>query len=1160
MKTTGIRRLGAGLIALLMVLDPSFSLPACAVEEHGWAADIPGMLAAGPYTEGEVIVAVDPAYADDFDLADLIGLREDLDGEDLMTVPEEATSEGEAVLTFISRPGRTTEELLYALTTDHRVVYAEPNYIQEVTEPADEEASDSDVPGVNVPDDSAPDGNASGNDMRIASLQETESPDPWTDILPYARTPDLTSFQWGQKAIHTPSFGATGSNMERDPIVVAVIDEPVDFSHPDLAPVAFTFTEEQREKLGCDEHGYNAVWQSDDVKMEPFFSDISHGTHCAGIIGAAWDGHGISGVASNVRIISVQNCTADEKTSLVNNLRAYDFIRRANELGADIRIVNNSWGLNQGSLALNAAVRAVGEEWGTVSVFAAGNDKRDLRDIELTVSTLAADPYVIIVAASTPEGEKAIFSNYGATMVDMAAPGLSILSTVQPESSSFYPQLDTDPDRFLESFEDDGPRVTVVLKDKENRSVITDDRSLMGRRSLALELEHEDGEEYTFYDLDVTFHGLRREELGKYLGLSFYTDGLTFLEEAEWPGYDDGFKPIPKEPFCDYDAWATAWMEVPPEVALATSLEDLTVRLSFIAYNDVETVFFDAIGMGDEKMPYEFLHGTSQAGPMVAGAAAVLAAQTGRTGTELAELVRSKVSQTDGLTDKVITGGIFDFDADGTAPAEPDLEPVYPLYDTHLPLDAGTGDPFFMDAGGDRETRGPLVGLNDRLYYLPSVTQVEVEPGYKPFLAFDTKEKTWETLPELPLWLDNVSAAAFDGKLAVKGIAMSVDPDTGVPSRNYWGEVCVFIYDPAGRAWSRASSEGVLTFQTIFASESGLALLGSDRVDPDTLEPHPAVLADYDPENGATPKQTLNAAFENPKAVTKGDTVFFFNFIDYSLFRITAEGEELLADALPAYRAAKPDDFSRKEVTGRMGVLLPCDQGLLLVGVLSEDGATDTWLLRDGADRFEPLLRKTCRTRPFSVAAEILNGKVYAIGMVWNEAEPRFFRANDLSALNEPIPEPAAISSDETATRAMVVTMLWRYVGNPASDTKASFTDVKENAWYADAVNWAASTGAVNGTGEATFSPDTPVTREQLATILYRYAQARGKGFEGTWAFPLIFSDVADVSGYAYEPLCWMTMNGIITGMGDGSLAPGDNATRAQIATMFMRFAEVMSE
>ena len=82
--------------------------------------------------------------------------------------------------------------------------------------------------------------------------------------------------------------------------------------------------------------------------------------------------------------------------------------------------------------------------------------------------------------------------------------------------------------------------------------------------------------------------------------------------------------------------------------------------------------------------------------------------------------------------------------------------------------------------------------------------------------------------------------------------------------------------------------------------------------------------------------------------------------------------------------------------------------------------------------------------------------------------------------------------------------------------------------------------------------------REQLAAILYRYAQAQGKDFTGAWAFPLDYSEAADVSEWANKAMHWMTMHGVITGMKDGTLAPKVNATRAQIAAMIMRFCECL--
>ena len=154
---------------------------------------------------------------------------------------------------------------------------------------------------------------------------------------------------------------------------------------------------------------------------------------------------------------------------------------------------------------------------------------------------------------------------------------------------------------------------------------------------------------------------------------------------------------------------------------------------------------------------------------------------------------------------------------------------------------------------------------------------------------------------------------------------------------------------------------------------------------------------------------------------------------------------------------------------------------------------------------------------------------------------------------------PDLFDPDGTATRAMVVTMLWRLAGEPAA-AGSDFSDVTGDSWYADAVAWAASTGAVNGMSADTFAPDTEITREQLATILYRYAQSQGKGFTGAWAFPLNYPDAGDVSDWAYEAMCWMTMNGIIQGMDDGTLDPGANATRAQIATMFQRFDEALNK
>ena len=142
-----------------------------------------------------------------------------------------------------------------------------------------------------------------------------------------------------------------------------------------------------------------------------------------------------------------------------------------------------------------------------------------------------------------------------------------------------------------------------------------------------------------------------------------------------------------------------------------------------------------------------------------------------------------------------------------------------------------------------------------------------------------------------------------------------------------------------------------------------------------------------------------------------------------------------------------------------------------------------------------------------------------------------------------------------STSRAMIVTMLWRLEGE--KDGKASaFSDVKAGSWYEKAVNWAAETGVVNGTSETSFSPDDPVTREQIVTILHRYAENKGDA-EYPDANILDFEDGIDVSSWAVMPFRWAVQEGVIEGVGGNRLAPRDNATRAQVATMFMRFAKV---
>ena len=141
-------------------------------------------------------------------------------------------------------------------------------------------------------------------------------------------------------------------------------------------------------------------------------------------------------------------------------------------------------------------------------------------------------------------------------------------------------------------------------------------------------------------------------------------------------------------------------------------------------------------------------------------------------------------------------------------------------------------------------------------------------------------------------------------------------------------------------------------------------------------------------------------------------------------------------------------------------------------------------------------------------------------------------------------------SPDGICTRAQAVTFLWRAAGSPVVNYLMPFTDVDEGAYYAEAVRWAASTGIVTGLTETTFGTDSVCTRAQAAAMIYRCAQAQGKGFTGAWMFHLPFTDVPE---WAYESVAWCYMNGVTTGVSETSFAPGNDCTRAQIVTFLWR-------
>ena len=142
-------------------------------------------------------------------------------------------------------------------------------------------------------------------------------------------------------------------------------------------------------------------------------------------------------------------------------------------------------------------------------------------------------------------------------------------------------------------------------------------------------------------------------------------------------------------------------------------------------------------------------------------------------------------------------------------------------------------------------------------------------------------------------------------------------------------------------------------------------------------------------------------------------------------------------------------------------------------------------------------------------------------------------------------------------TRGQITAILYRLAGEPAAQKGKAFSDVAPSAYYNSAVTWAAKRNIVTGFSDGTFRPDLPVTRQQLAAILWRYA-VWAKADSGERASLAGYPDAGAVSGYAQEAMRWALRAGILRGSAEGRLQPDGSAARGQTAVMLQRFSELL--
>lgn len=225
---------------------------------------------------------------------------------------------------------------------------------------------------------------------------------------------------------------------DEDEIVVAIIDSGITEDHEDLREMLWT----NPGDIGLlGEHGFNFYDNQSDVT-----DVLGHGTHCSGIIAAQANNHiGLSGVGSmaNLKIMMCSTNTAfeevdeDQHTYSYRELGAFNYVLKAKQRGVNIVATSNSWGSPGRSEIYDAVIDRLGEE-GVISFFAAGNDHLDLDDKSYKPAG-GNSPYMVTVGAAKIDGNKAGFSNYGRSKVDLFAPGVDILSTVG--YATYFPNI-----------------------------------------------------------------------------------------------------------------------------------------------------------------------------------------------------------------------------------------------------------------------------------------------------------------------------------------------------------------------------------------------------------------------------------------------------------------------------------------------------------------------------------------------------------------------------------------------------------------------------------------------------------------------------------------------------------------------------------------------
>lgn len=1059
------------LLCLIMAL-PCLLQPGCSLAETEttWREEIPELLSAAPYTEGSVIAGFSGVSEDE-----LAGLFPD---DRIDAAPLYEIEEGTELLAEITSSELTTEELLRKLAENPAVLYAEPNYLSVTQDLQTDESND--------------------------DSEKKQQP-----VTPYDQLSNMTPWQWGlsdkgvmrdpalkgqtptSSAHVLPDLSGTGSNMDRT-VYCAVIDEFADYNNPDLTPVMCHFTAAEQAALGCGEWGYNASNFNGGGQTTADFMPGDHGTHCAGLLGAAWDGKGISGAASNVKILSIQTSDPIEvdrsnpfggmtmEVSAI--LRAYSFIDRYNSYYARtapekiIRIISMSLGFPSTSRFLNAAMYKLGQKYNTLTFVAAGNDSTN-DDVMLDEHcTMRENPYVLVISATDQSGDLSCYSDYGQYTATLAAPGSNMLSTQPMETANYFPGFVREgayKDIYYEDFSNyDGTGLKIMQVDyngttETNEAYTMTSTSWSGGKGLAIKINHafqspdEDSETLLMTRFKVRIpltaeQAIRIQDSGNEAQFGMIYSGNSVMSTDDilvrlWDsGEEDTCLEVHRKETHSTGSWnvcssgpasttsANLYCVIPESVLDDIVLDfDIYIRVA----ENTDTLIFDSFGIGTNGVPYSIFDGTSMATPTAAGIGAVYVSRhPDEDGIQLAARIRASVTKTVALQGKLETGGRIDLanDVAGTWQYPANVKASWPLYETTLPLDKSTGDPFRLDAPGDEETYGLFEEGGGKLWYIPAYLGQQGDRTdayiYPEMRCFDPDTGCWDKsrtmkIPGGPLW--NVSTCVWNGEIWVYGILGQRHADSTFYTGSCEAAVPkVYSFQPETMVWKEHSVRNITkpAAYVLFADQNGLMIYDNDtsgfteteRPERGGADQNKMIIYAYDPEEGKGDEVArYNEFLRDPQIVTHGDTTWIFSIESHDdkveafrmqngkISKLQLTMPSILYETNPTYSATKElrDQVPASSVAYKS--IVAGEEGLYFVGYMDEDRKADTWIMPYGGSKMIPYGKHLSVMRPFGVSAVIRDGILYAIAADWGETNSRVFRATRVEG-EEPTPVPTA--------------------------------------------------------------------------------------------------------------------------------------------------------